>query len=112
MKKYIIKYANGSTCPDIKDEFNSREEAGDFLMRYIRIHNEFLHIGDNNYLLPFDFTLEEVDIKNVNEVITDYASAVKAIKKKTYFHNNRIACNFKHTDALSALNKLFTIAQA
>ena len=37
---------------------------------------------------------------------------LKAIKKKTYFHNNRIACNFKHTDALSALNKLFTIAQA
>ena len=72
MKKYIIKYANGSTCPDIKGEFNSREEAGDFLMRYICIHNELLHTGDNNYLLPFDFILEKVDVKNVNEVITDF----------------------------------------
>ena len=43
MKKYIIKYANGSTCPDIKDEFNSREEAGNFLIQYIRIHFEVLY---------------------------------------------------------------------
>lgn len=117
MKKYIIKYANGSTCPDIKGEFNSREEAGDFLMRYIRTYNELLHTGDNNYLLLFDFTLEEVDVKDVNETITDFESAREAISNSTNF-----TITFKdvttlvsevnptHIEALIALNRLFTIA--
>ncbi len=121
MKKYIIKYANGSTCPDIKGEFNSREEAGDFLMWYIRIHNEFLHIGDNNYLLLFDFTLEEVDVKDVNEVITDFESAREALGMKPnvgYIPRSGVVkrlvtdINPKHIEALIALNKLFTIAEA
>lgn len=120
MKKYIIKYANGSKCP-IKDKFNSREEAGDFLIQYIRIHNEFLHIGDNNYLLPFDFTLEEVDIKDVNEVITDFESARKALGADfTTFNDSQFkdgldlmnSINPKHIEALTALTKLFTIAEA
>nr|DAN95495.1 MAG TPA: hypothetical protein [Crassvirales sp.] len=120
MKKYIIKYANGSTCPDIKGEFNSREEAGDFLMRYICIHNELLHTGDNNYLLPFDFILEKVDVKNVNEVITDFKSARKALglKPNTCYNLSEHVPKFvsdinpKHIEALIALNELFTIAEA
>ena len=28
MKKYIIRYANRSECPEIKDKFNSCKEAG------------------------------------------------------------------------------------
>ena len=111
MKKYIIKYADGRDCREI-NSYKSRNEASDALIKYIYSHNEYLSVNDDNYLSPFDFIIKEIDVKDVNEVITDYASAVKAIKKKTYFHNNRIACNFKHTDALSALNKLFTIAQA
>lgn len=31
MKKYIIKYANGSECPEIKDKFNSCKEAEEAL---------------------------------------------------------------------------------
>lgn len=77
MKKYIIRYANGSECPEIKDKFNSYKEAGETLMNYICDHNEDLDI--DNYLSPFDFVLEEVECKEVNEVITDFKSARKAL---------------------------------
>lgn len=131
MKKYIIRYANGSECPEIKDKFNSRKEAGETLMDYICDHNEDLDIDDDDYLSPFDFVLEEVECKDVNEVITSFDSARKAlgIKPNTNFyvvkrkHSEKVAhledvarlvtdINPKHIEALIALNELFTIAQA
>lgn len=123
MKKYIIKYANGSECPEIKDKFNSYKEAGEVLMDYIIDHNEDLYVDDNDYLSPFDFILEEVECKEVNEVITNFESARKVLGLKpndyTLFeHLPKFITQFisginpKHIDALVALNKLFTIAQA
>lgn len=112
MKKYIIKYADGREQNIMQAVHRSYNEAAQTLMDYLNANNDFLSLKDDDYLTPFDFKIEKAECVEVNKVITDYASAVKAIKKKTYFHNNRIACNFKHTDALSALNKLFTIAQA
>ena len=131
MKKYIIRYANGSECPEIKDKFNSRKEAGETLMDYICDHNEDLNIDDDNYLSPFDFVLEEVECKDVNEVITSFDSARKAlgIKPNADFyvvkrkHSEKVAnledvarlvtdINPMHIEALIALNKLFTIAEA
>ncbi len=123
MKKYIIRYANGSECPEIKDKFNSYKEAGEALMDYIRDHNEDLDIDDDDYLSPFDFVLEEVECKEVNEVITDFESAKKVLGLKpndyTLFeHLPKFIAQFisdinpKHIDALVALNKLFTIAEA
>lgn len=112
MKKYIIKYADGREQNIMQAVHSSYNEAAQTLMDYLNANNDFLSLKDDDYLTPFDFKIEKAECVEVNKVITDYASAVKAIKKKTYFHNNRIACNFKHTDALSALNKLFTIAQA
>lgn len=129
MKKYIIKYANGSECPEIKDKFNSCKEAGKALMDYICDHNEDLDIDD--YLSPFDFVLEEVECKNVNEVITNFESARKAlggkpnadftVAKKILSGNvvqledvARLVTdiNPKYLKSLIALNKLFTIAEA
>lgn len=123
MKKYIIRYANGSECPEIKDKFNSYKEAGEALMDYICDHNEDLNIDDDDYLSPFDFVLEEVECKEVNEVITDFESAKKVLGLKpndyTLFeHLPKFIAQFisdinpKHIDALVALNKLFTIAEA
>lgn len=131
MKKYIIKYANGSECPEIKDKFNSRKEAGEALIDYICDHNEDLDIDDDDYLSPFDFVLEEVEYKDVNEVITDFESARKAICGKpnmdftvskkilseNVVHFNDVIrlvtdINPKHIKALIALNELFTIAEA
>ena len=110
---------------------NTRKEAGETLMDYICDHNEGLDIDDDDYLWPFDFVLEEVEVKDVNEVITDFESAIKAlggkpnadftVSKKILSGNavqlNDVArlvtdINPKHIEALIALNKLFTIAQA
>lgn len=129
MKKYIIKNADGSEQTVMQAIHNSRKEAGRELMRYLRYRNDNWDV--DNYLSPFDFTLEEVECGEVNEVITDFDSARKAlgIKPNADFyvvkrkHSEKVAnledtarlvtdINPKHLEALIALNKLFTIAQA
>ena len=131
MKRYIIKNADGSEQSEMQAIHNTRKEAGETLMDYICNHNEDLDVDDDDYLSPFDFVLEEVECKEVNEVITDFESARKAlggkpnadftIAKKILSGNvvqledvARLVTdiNPKHIEALIALNKLFTIAQA
>ena len=131
MKKYIIKNADGSEQSEMQAIHESRKEAGETLMDYICDHNEDLDIDDDDYLSPFDFVLEEVECKEVNEVITDFESARKALggKPNTDFYvvkrklSGKVAqfedvarlvtdINPKHLKALIALNKLFTIAEA
>ena len=131
MKKYIIKNADGSEQSEMRAIHESRKEAGETLMDYICDHNEDLDIDDDDYLSPFDFVLEEVECKDVNEVITSFESARKALggKPNTDFyvvkrkHSEKVAnledvarlvtdINPKHLEALIALNKLFTIAEA
>ena len=131
MKRYIIKNADGSEQSEMQAIHKSRKEAGETLMDYICNHNEDLDVDDDDYLSPFDFVLEEVECKEVNEVITDFESARKAlggkpnadftVAKKILSGNvvqlNDVArlvtdINPKHIEALIALNKLFTIAQA
>lgn len=131
MKKYIIKNADGSEQSEMQAIHESRKEAGETLMDYICDHNEDLDIDDDDYLSPFDFVLEEVECKDANEVITDFDSARKAlgIKPNADFyvvkrkHSEKVAnledvarlvtdINPMHIEALIALNKLFTIAQA
>lgn len=124
MKKYIIKNADGSEQTVMRAVHESRKEAGRELMRYLSYHNENCDIDD--YLSPFDFKLEEVERKEVNEVITDFESAKKAlgyippadfilsINNSNLEDAARLMANInpKHIEALIALNKLFTIAQA
>ena len=131
MKKYIIKNADGSEQSEMQAIHESRKEAGETLMDYICDHNEDLDIDDDDYLSPFDFVLEEVEYKDVNEVITDFESARKALGgkpnadftvAKKILSGNRVNLqdvarlvndiNPKHVKALVALNELFTIAQA
>lgn len=124
MKKYIIKYADGREQLFIRDNYNSRKEAEEALLIYLCDHNE--KCDDSSYLSPFDFTVEEVDVKEVNEIITDFECAKSAIMRVSpeYFifsgKNKRLEdtarfvpeINFRHLKALAALNKLFSIAQA
>lgn len=129
MKKYRIKNADGSEQTVMQAVHESREEAGRVLMRYLSYHNENWDV--DSHLSPFDFILEEVECKDVNEVITDFESARKAlgikpnadftVAKKILSGNvvqledvARLVTdiNPKHIEALIALNKLFTIAQA
>ena len=71
MKKYIVKYKDSEK---VFGEYNSRKEASDILMEYIYYFND---CSDGDYISPFDFVLEEVECKEVNEVITDFESAIK-----------------------------------
>lgn len=118
MKQFVIKNADGSEQTVMRAVHNSRKEAGKELMRYLSYHNENWDV--DNHLSPFDFTLEEVECGDINEVITDFESARKALglKPNTCYNLSEHVPKFvrdinpKHIEALIALNKLFTIAEA
>lgn len=126
MKKYVVKIKrNGNTF----GEYKSPEEASEKLMAYIKRFNE--RSDGDGYISLFDFVLEEVECKEVNEVITDFDSAIKYLVGKTnddfIVDKERLSksvvkikkaeklikeLNPKHIEALVALNELFTIAEA
>ena len=123
MKKFIVKFKDRVEPFGV---YSSREEASKKIMAYINDCNEDL---DEDFVSPFDFTLEEVECKEVNEVITDFKTARKAIGVKPnddYLlvsgeHHGKEhdgverlvrEINPKHIEALIALNELFTIAEA
>jgi len=118
MRKYIIKNADGSEQTVMRTIHNSRKEAGRELMRYLSYHNENWDV--DNHLSPFDFILEEVECPQENEVVTDFKRARKALglKPNTCYNLSEHVPKFvsdinpKHIEALIALNKLFTIAEA
>lgn len=117
MKKYIVKFKESKKA---LSEYASREEASAKIMEFINDVNKSLNI---DYLSPFDFELEEVECKEVNEVITDFETARKVlgirplegiIVSKRLEDVERFVheINPKHLEALIALNRLFTIAEA
>lgn len=119
MKKYRIKNADGSEQTVMQAVHESRKEAGRELMRYLSYHNENWDV--DNHLSPFDFILEEVEYSEVNEIITDFESAretlglkpnVAYIPKSGDVKRLVTDINPKHIEALIALNRLFTIAEA
>lgn len=129
MKKYVIKNADGSWQHAMSAIHDTRKEAMLTLLRHITSVVEETNddcIGD-----PFNYTIEEVDEKDVNERTTDFESARRALGRKpnTGFHvvKEKLSesdlplegvaglvedISPKHIEALIALNKLFTIAQA
>ena len=118
MKKYIIKYADGSEQDCMVATHKTPKEAGEELMEYINNHNEDLDVDDDDYLTPFDFLLEEVEVTEVNEIITDFETA----RERLGVSRNAVrledvtrlvqSLNPSYIEALIALNELFTIAQA
>lgn len=118
MKKYVIKNADGSEQTVMRAIHNSRKEAGRVLMRYLSYNNESRDV--DSHLSPFDFILEEVECPQVNEVVTDFKRARKALglKPNTCYNLSEHVPKFvsdinpKHIEALIALNELFTIAEA
>ena len=131
MKKYIIKYEDGSKQDCMVAIHKTRKEAVKELKEYNNDHNEDMDVTDCDYSSPFDFVIEEVECKEVNEEITDFESARKALGikpnedftvSKEFIPGNGIKLedvtrlvsdiNPKHIEALIALNELFTIAQA
>ena len=133
MKKYVIKNADGSEQHVMEAVHASSKEAGQTLWDYLLDHNDggALCRYDESWVSPFDYIIEEVEYKDVSEVITDFESARKALGLKPndgltvtqrLIGGGAISLadvaqfvdevNPKHLDALIALNKLMTIAEA
>lgn len=131
MKIYVIKNADGSEQPYITAVHKTRQSAGMELMRFINDYNDGLPEDSDSYLNPFDFMVEEREVPNVNEVITDFRMActylslkpsmdLSVIRKKEGEHALYLGdvtrlvqnINLSNTRALIALNELLTIAQA
>lgn len=128
MKKFLV---TNKKTQEICGKFDSKSEAAEEMQNFIEEHNEDVDSDDEEYLTPFDFTLEEIEIKEVSECITDFEKARKhlggkpngdfTVSKKILSGNSvnlqevaRLVndINPKHVKALIALNELFTIAQA
>lgn len=119
MRKYIIKGAYRSEYSNMKTEFNSRKDAINALIDYIYNYNKNLN-DDDNLITPFDFIIKEIDVKDVNETITDFERAREMLGLKALGFLNKFDdvtklisdINHMYIEALIALNKLFTLAEA
>lgn len=125
MKRYRVRVKNSAF---VFGEFSSKKEASIKLMEYINDVNKDL---DESFISPFEYEIEVVECGEVNEVITDFESAKKYLVGKINdvfgVTKKRISksidpikdaeilikeLNPKHIEALIALNRLFTIAEA
>lgn len=115
MRKYIIKRADGSEQTDMPAAHNTKRKAIETLMHYIECHNVCLY--DANLISPCDYKIETVDLK-VDEIIPDFETARKRLSNTNNSSTINSICtllneiNVKHLNALIALNRLFTIAEA
>lgn len=129
MRKYIIKMKDGSEQHVMPAVHNTLKEALLTLSHYLTGVVE--DMDDDSMEDPFNYAIEEVDEKDVNERITDFESARRALGRKpnTGFHvvKEKLSesdlpfegvarlvedINTRHLEALIALNQLFTIAEA
>lgn len=127
MTKYNLRKIEGS---QVLGTFETKQEAADWMQEYITKYNDRMH-SSNDYLTPFDFTLDEIECKEINEVVTTYEEAREylggkpnadfTVAKKILSGNhvklddvaNLVSeVNPKHIKALIAYNRLCTIAQA
>lgn len=130
----MIKYKLSNTeNGEILGEYATRQEAADVMATYIENENAGLDPSDDEWLTPFDFDLEEVEVKVEPYVtITDYNAAREYLggkPNKQFTVSQRVATmntvpgledvtrlvdalNPSHVKALIALNELFTIAEA
>ena len=72
MKKYLV---TNKKTQEICGKFDSKSEAADEMLGFIEEHNEDVDSDDEEYLTPFDFTLEEIESKEINKVVTTYEEA-------------------------------------
>lgn len=132
MRKFVVRLADGSEQCLIRPLYDTRNEAIQGVMDYVAKCNEALGMEDSKRISPFDFKVEEVDVDDVDGVITSFGLAVEYLGLKdngeyeVYGREMRGAGSLKkrdveklvrelnprHVDALIALNELFTIAEA
>ena len=132
MRKFVVRLADGSEQCLIRPLYDTRNEAVQGIMDYVSGYNDVLGMEDSKRISPFDFKVEEVDVDDVDGVITSFGLAVQylgldvndgyevygrekrgvgSLKKRDVERLVR-ELNPRHVEALIALNELFTIAEA
>ena len=132
MRKFVVRLADGSEQSLIRPLYDTRNEAVQGIMDYVSGFNEALGMEDSKRISPFDFKVEEVDVGDVDGVITSFGLAVEYLGLKdnseyeVYGREKRgmgslkkrdveklvRELNPRHVEALIALNEMFTIAEA
>ena len=121
MRKCVVRLADGSEQSLIRPLYDTRNEAVQGIMDYVSGYNEALGMEDSKRISPFDFKVEEVEVDDVDRVITSFGLAVEYLclsgNDKHSVCGRDVAkllreLNPRHIDALIALNELFTIADA
>lgn len=126
MKKYILKLVKDDNY--LCGTFFTKQQAVEEMNIFMKSYNECVSIDEQ--ITPFDFKLEKLEDK-INEIVTDFEKARSFLRIKpnmelfiTKRNSEASALPFKetsqfledlnprHLKALSALNKLFTIAEA
>lgn len=117
MRKYIIKNADGSAQSVMPAIHDTRKKALLTILRYaIKCVED--DKDDRRVWLPVDYRVEEVEEKDISELVPDFESAKEAIGSTEFIFASESFCllgvklNRRHIEALKALNQLFTIAQA
>lgn len=121
MRKFVVRLADGSDQRFMRSVHDTMNEAIQCIMDYVAKCNEGLGMEDSKRISPFDFKVEEVDVDDVDGVITSFGLAVEYLGLNG--NDKHRACmrdvgkllrelNPRHVDALIALNELFTIAEA
>ncbi len=127
MKKYILKLLKDDNY--LCGTFFTKQQAVEEMNIFMASYNESVSIDEQ--ITPFDFNLEEVDFNEINEAVTEFEKARLFLGIKpnmeliiTKKSSEASALPFEETfqfledlnprylKALSALNKLFTIAEA
>lgn len=117
MKKYVIKNADGSEQNAMPAAHDTRKEA---MLTILRYATESVEDGkdDCRVGLLVDYMVEEVEEDDACECIPDFVSAIAFLQTRGLLRKEIRPCDFwwslnpTHFEALDALNKLFTIAQA
>lgn len=117
MKKYIIKMKDGSEQHVMPAVHNTRKEA---MLTILRYETETVEDGKNDCSvgLLVDYMVEEVEEDDACECIPDFVSAIAFLQTRGLLRKEIRPCDFwgglnpTHFEALDALNKLLTIAQA
>ena len=117
MKKYVIKNADGSKQKVMPAVHKTRKEA---MLTILRYATETVEDGkdDCSVGLLVDYMVKEVEEDDARECIPDLVSAIAFLQTRGLLRKEIRPCDFwgslnpTHFEALDALNKLFTIAQA
>src|SRR5574344_2284256 len=93
--------------------FETKKDVVDEMNNIIKNNNDGIDVDDEDWLTPFDFTLNEIEVEEeINVIVDSYESATRYLKYQANENIKLDGINPKHTKALVALNALFTIADA